>query len=223
MPTTFSADPIIKYGRMYIGDDSTSFYAFDYDNGRILWRYKTGYPILSTAAAADGHVVFGCTNGTLYCLSVETGKRQWTYKTGRTITQQVQIRKGKVIFHDDSTRYVLQLMTGKPVKRIAEGDTLLPMPINSVYTTDAGIITAHNATADSIRWQYRVSEQPLKQLVVSEEDEVLFVSTDGILGALHRVEPIIPDSIPADPTQLSTDTIAPLQAPARTDTIPSDN
>ena len=116
LPVSFYASPVEMYGRIYIGDDNGTFYAFDLDNGHILWRYKTSARIVGTAAVKDGRVVFGSANGTIYCLSVDNGKPIWRQKLGKPVTGSITIDEGNVyVGSSDSCFYALKLMSGAPV------------------------------------------------------------------------------------------------------------
>ena len=116
LPVSFYATPTERYGRIYIGDDNGTFYAFDATNGRLLWRYKTTARIVGSADMKDGRVVFGSANGTIYCLSVETGKLIWRQKIGKPITGSVTIDGSNVyVGGSDSCFYALKLMSGAPV------------------------------------------------------------------------------------------------------------
>ena len=116
LPVSFYASPVHMYGRIYIGDDNGTFYAFDQANGRILWRYKTTGRIVGSAAVKDGRVVFGSANGTLYCLSVENGQLLWRKKLGKPITGSVAIDEGTVyVGSSDSCFYAVKLLSGAPV------------------------------------------------------------------------------------------------------------
>ena len=116
LPVSFYASPVHMYGRIYIGDDNGTFYAFDQKTGRILWRYKTTARIVGSAAVKDGRVVFGSANGTLYCLSVENGHPMWRQKLGKPITGSMTIDDGNVyVGSSDSCFYAIKLLTGAPV------------------------------------------------------------------------------------------------------------
>ena len=62
---SFYATPVEHYGRIYVGDDNGTFYAFDMTNGKILWRYKTTARIIGSADVKDGRVVFASANATV--------------------------------------------------------------------------------------------------------------------------------------------------------------
>lgn len=116
MPAGFYATPTERYGRIYIGDDNGTFYAFDMSNGKILWRYKTNRRIIGSSDMKDGRVVFGGANGTLYCLSVDNGKLLWRQRLGKPITGSVTISDNTVLVgSSDSGFYALKLSNGAPI------------------------------------------------------------------------------------------------------------
>lgn len=116
LPVSFYATPTERYGRIYIGDDNGTFYAFDMSNGRILWRYKTSRRIIGSADMKDGRVVFASANGTVYCLSVDNGKLLWRQSLGKPVTGSVTISDNTVfVGSSDSCFYALRLTSGAPV------------------------------------------------------------------------------------------------------------
>ena len=116
LPVSFYATPTERYGRIYIGDDNGTFYAFDMSNGRILWRYKTSRRIIGSADMKDGRVVFASANGTVYCLSVDNGKLLWRQPLGKPVTGSITINDNTVfVGSSDSCFYALRLTSGAPV------------------------------------------------------------------------------------------------------------
>jgi outer membrane protein assembly factor BamB len=72
----FSTAPIIADNKVLIGGRNGIFYAFDF-NGTQLWSYTVGSPILQTAAANGGRVVFGAMDMRVYALNTTTGALAW--------------------------------------------------------------------------------------------------------------------------------------------------
>lgn len=48
---------------------------------QVIWKYKVGEPIKSSAAIVDGRVFVGGDDGRLRCINLTTGKKIWTYVT----------------------------------------------------------------------------------------------------------------------------------------------
>uniref|UniRef100_E6Q5Y9 Uncharacterized protein n=1 Tax=mine drainage metagenome TaxID=410659 RepID=E6Q5Y9_9ZZZZ len=45
--------------------------AFDGDNGRVLWRFRTWAPVKMSPVVVDKHLIFGDTGGILYSVSTQ--------------------------------------------------------------------------------------------------------------------------------------------------------
>src|SRR5262249_2047060 len=49
---------------------------------KLLWSFKTGGPVNSSAVVADGKVFVGSGNNQVYALDLKSGTQLWTFKTG---------------------------------------------------------------------------------------------------------------------------------------------
>src|SRR6266568_6329568 len=52
------------------------------DKLSLLWSFKTGGPVKSSAAIVDGRVFIGSGDGQVYALELGGGKKVWAAKTG---------------------------------------------------------------------------------------------------------------------------------------------
>ena len=48
----------------------------------LLWTFKTGGPVKSSAAIVQDRVFIGSDDGNLYALALADGKKVWAFKTG---------------------------------------------------------------------------------------------------------------------------------------------
>src|SRR6267378_2037757 len=48
----------------------------------LLWSFKTGGPVKSSAAIVGGRVFVGADDGNVYALDLASGKKLWAFKTG---------------------------------------------------------------------------------------------------------------------------------------------
>ena len=55
------------------------------DKLALLWSFKTGGPVKSSAAIVGGNVFVGSDDGFLYSLALATGKTNWAFKTGGNV------------------------------------------------------------------------------------------------------------------------------------------
>lgn len=104
------SSPIIYEGKVFqttFGDldsgneDAAAFYAFDLETGEELWSTLDSgiMGALSTAAAADGMVVFSSEDGNLYCFDADTGEKLWETRIAPDGTRSYSspvIRDGKI-------------------------------------------------------------------------------------------------------------------------------
>ena len=61
-----SACSVSQDGLIYLGTHDHNIYCIDGKTGDILWKYKTGGPIVSSACIADGMVFIGSNDGKIY-------------------------------------------------------------------------------------------------------------------------------------------------------------
>ena len=195
MPASFYAAPVEMYGRIYIGDDNGTFYAFDQTNGRILWRYITTGRIVGSAAVKDGRCVFANASGTLYCASVETGKILWRKSLGKPITGSIAI-DGQTIYvgSSDSCFYAFKLMTGAPVWTYRGfGNYCIARPLihkNKVYIgAYDGNFYAFDKRKGKLLWKWSNEPEDYRDspagVTPCADDKRVYLSTaDGLLTAL---------------------------------------
>src|SRR5687768_11466688 len=66
----------------YVGSTAGLFHAIGIQDGRHLWTFSAGRPILGEALVTAQHVYFPCDDGYLYKLDRHTGKQVWRYDLG---------------------------------------------------------------------------------------------------------------------------------------------
>tara|TARA_Y100001934_G_scaffold275554_1_gene370238 strand:- start:44 stop:1231 length:1188 start_codon:yes stop_codon:yes gene_type:complete len=68
----------------------------------LLWKYKVGEPVKSSAAIVDGRVFVGGDDGQMHCINLTTGKKIWTYVTQKKNPDPVEasptVLNGRVFF-----------------------------------------------------------------------------------------------------------------------------
>jgi outer membrane protein assembly factor BamB len=70
------SSPLLIGDRLYVGDWNGDVWAFDADNGRMLWRQRIGGAVKGAIASAGGRLYVGAYDGHVYCLSL-AGKQLW--------------------------------------------------------------------------------------------------------------------------------------------------
>jgi outer membrane protein assembly factor BamB len=72
------SSPLLVGNRVYVGDWNGDVWAFDSNNGRVVWRRHIAHAAIKGAIAyAGGHLFIGAYDGHVYCLS-RTGRVLWT-------------------------------------------------------------------------------------------------------------------------------------------------
>src|SRR6267378_1461805 len=99
------------------------------DKLSLLWSFKTGGPVKSSAAIVDGHVFIGSGDGNVYALDLTSGKKIWAAKTGGPVDSSPLVLDGKVFFGStDNSLYAVEAASGKPVWKYQTGDKILGAP-----------------------------------------------------------------------------------------------
>jgi eukaryotic-like serine/threonine-protein kinase len=76
----FKSSPTVTSDAIYLGDEEGVFHAIDRKSGKGLWKFETQGEIYSSAAVADGRILFGSYDNNLYCLNMD-GKLAWKFAT----------------------------------------------------------------------------------------------------------------------------------------------
>ena len=99
------------------------------DKLSLLWSFKTGGPVKSSAAIVEGRVFVGSGDGSVYALDLVTGKKSWTAKTGGPVDSSPLVLEGKVFFGStDASLYAVDAANGKPLWKYVTGDKILGAP-----------------------------------------------------------------------------------------------
>jgi outer membrane protein assembly factor BamB/tRNA A-37 threonylcarbamoyl transferase component Bud32 len=78
--------PAVAFGKVYVGADDGNLYALNASNGKLLWKYTTGGPIVaSPVVSLNGLVYVGSTDGRIYALDAKNGELVWSDNTGASI------------------------------------------------------------------------------------------------------------------------------------------
>jgi eukaryotic-like serine/threonine-protein kinase len=81
---------------------------------KLKWRFRSGGPIRSSAAASAGVVCFGSRDGKLYAVDASTGALRWSFETGGDVSSSPAIAAGSVYFTGgDGHIYALNLADGR--------------------------------------------------------------------------------------------------------------
>ena len=161
--------------------------------GELLWRYDTGWLVISSPTVADGLVYVGIRAGYsegLHALEATTGEVQWIYRTA--VVSSPTVADGIVYFGaGDQHLYALDSAKGDLLWRYKTSDSVFSSPAVAhgvVYfgSNDTHLYAVDAATGD-LRWRYE-TEASVKSSPAVADGIVYFVgSDDGDLYALTRI------------------------------------
>lgn len=98
----------------------------------VLWRFKTGAEVKSSAAIADGRTFIGSSDANVYALDLHSGEKLWSYKTDDAVESSPLLLEGTVfVGSSDGFLYALDAETGQ---------------VKWKYETDGEILSAPNWT-----------------------------------------------------------------------------
>ncbi len=95
----------------------------------LLWKFKTGAPVKSSAVIANGKVFIGSDDMNIYALDFKTGKKLWAYKTAAAVEAPGMVADGKLfIGSTDGLFYALDANTGKLLWKYQTEGKILAAP-----------------------------------------------------------------------------------------------
>ena len=71
------SSPLVRDGRVYVGDWSGRVYCFSELTGRLVWTARTGGAVKSAVSTAGGRLYVGSYDHHLYSFDARTGKQLW--------------------------------------------------------------------------------------------------------------------------------------------------
>lgn len=77
-----TSSPAVADGKVYVGSQDGSLYAWNGANGKLAWSYPTGGAIASSPAVANGRVFVLSSGGIFYAIDATTGKLIWQRSIG---------------------------------------------------------------------------------------------------------------------------------------------
>lgn len=193
---TIYASPVVHNGRVYIGDDKGNFYCFDVNNGKEIWRFKTGNRIIGTADANDKVVVVGSTDYNIYGLDASSGELKWTYKADAPVLGSVTIEDDVVyIGSSDYTFRALDANSGALKWKFSEvGDYMESKPLVHQDKVIFGAWDTYMYALDkhlgALLWKWQNPDKkgmlysPAAVWPVTAHDKVFFTAPDRVITAL---------------------------------------
>jgi outer membrane protein assembly factor BamB len=189
------SSPLLIGDRLYVGDWNGDVWAFDADNGSVLWRRHVGGAVKDAVASAGGKLYVGSYDGHLYCLT-QAGEVLW-----RAAGQQRLLGHGRFystpalaygrvyIGSTDGKVYSFGATSGKLIWSHSTGGYVYASPAVSNDTVYAGSYSrrfyAFDAATGVERWSFDAHGRISGSAMVIG-DIVYFATLDGGKGTKGR-------------------------------------
>lgn len=191
------ASPVADASGVYVGSDSSWFYAFNHD-GSVRWKFfaaESKRGIHSTAAIDDTNVYFGTYSGHFYCLNKISGTLIWSRKYGETFGSSPLLFENSLILAVETFKpdgFVLRIdkFTGNTLW-LSDflGEQSHSSPAISLKTRQL-FLGANNATffsldldSGSLRWKVPLGGH-MKGTPIVVEDRVYFSDWGSAFSSL---------------------------------------
>ena len=188
--------PVVADGVCYFASGS-NIYAVDLETGSRIWQYPAGQPlagaIKGTPLLYDDSVFFTSADGNMYSLDAKTGTFQWAYQARGPIRCSPVIDESTIfIGADDNSIYAIDADTGDSVWKkpfTARDDFANALAVSSgivVACSTDGIVFGINESTGRAKWQYRLSDVPLRTSPMILNNVVAMAVGDCVYGISVR-------------------------------------
>lgn len=216
----FMASPIIAGQKVFIAttDDNiplnTFVCAFDFNSGKLLWKFRTANSVKNTIAYENGIVIAQDAACNLYALDAESGKLLWKLSDNglRNRGASPVYKDGKLWIISSKSFFVIEPQTGKVLqqKELSANLDVTSTPLITEQeiifgTADRGVFALDKATLFN-KWRaetlpslvytapYSTTPQAVVETSPVASQGVIYIgASDGYLYAIDRTTGIIKD------------------------------
>lgn len=165
----------------------------------LLWTFKAGDMIESTAAIVDNVVYLGALDGVLYAIDAQSGESMWTYNTESSIKSSPSYQNGVIYFGDgDGIFHAVDIATRKKKWQFTtEGEIISSanfLDDKVLFGSYDGFLYCLNSNSGDFLWKYEtegyvhgtpaVWSQP-DDGTNSEENFVIVTGCDSYLRVIN--------------------------------------
>jgi PQQ-like domain/PQQ enzyme repeat len=134
-PMATASQVIVADGKLFVGTGYGRLYALDRQTGRTIWVYKTGGPILGSAAYKAGVVYVNSMDHHCHAVKADSGEGLWKFRTGEGIWASPVLADGKVyVAGRDGYVYTLDATSGRQIWRSPIGGLVMCTPAYTANT-----------------------------------------------------------------------------------------
>lgn len=171
LPSEGISSPAYSDGTLYLGSKK-GLYAFSFDTGRKLWRFKTSTAVDAVPTVDGGVVCFGTRGGVFYCLDRSSGEELWRYHARSAIVSSALISSDTVYFVSAEMKvHALSVSSGEKLWSYGRTayDTVYPLFRNLIALSyerlyilfpDGYLVTLKADTGKGL-WEKKVMDNPI--------------------------------------------------------------
>ena len=113
-----------------VGSRDGTVYGFDAQTGWVVWRFKTGKPVISSPCVEDSTVFIGSADGHVYALDLKTGRQLWKHVTQGQVNSSPAVINGRLYIGSvDGSIYSLDARTGGRRWQVHTNGPVISSPI----------------------------------------------------------------------------------------------
>jgi eukaryotic-like serine/threonine-protein kinase len=113
-----------------VGSRDGTVYGFDAQTGWVVWRFKTGKPVISSPCVEDSTVFIGSADGNVYAIEMKTGRQLWKYVTEGQVNSSPAVSNGNLYIGSvDGSIYSFDARTGGLRWRVRTNGPVISSPI----------------------------------------------------------------------------------------------
>lgn len=200
--------PIVVQGKVFVGGMDGALYCIDAEKGTTRWSYKTGRPIIHTAAFIDGMVIVNSMDGAVHAVRADDGQPAWNFPTPYGIMSAPVVADGTVyVTCRDGRALAINAADGKLKWACEVGAPIVHTPAisNGVLVFGSEDMFMHGIDVVNGRelWRTRVSGQSFRSTwPVIYNDMVILGTIPSISGSESgllwdpKIEEILADCPP---------------------------
>ena len=156
-------------GIVYFSSLDTNAYAVDADTGEVIWKFRTGAPIMSTPLVHNNKIYFGSNDGHFYCLGLD-GKLIWKKHTGDIIVSSPIGIGDKIFIGNGAGHFFCFSEDGNELWRFKTGDGIIAVPSAANGLVFAGSYDKNVYALDiegNLKWKFTAGERTSAALIMS--------------------------------------------------------
>ncbi len=179
--------PTVVDDRVYVADRNGSVWAYELEDGRKIWRTKTGVAISAGAGVGEGLVLVGSSEADLVALAADSGEERWRTSVSSEVLSVPKIYDSVVVIQTvDGNIAGLDAETGERLWIHDRSAPVLTLRGTSTPLVQQGLVMAGFATGKIIALEVQSGRQVWETPVAvahgrSELQRIVDIDADPVI------------------------------------------